>query len=71
MLDFAFFDIIAVMEDVEIVGQPVSLADRNYHSWQKIFDKNYALFLEIIRQSLRTFVSRMFPVCLESVPGVF
>ena len=55
MLDFAFFDIIAVMEDVEIVGQPVSLADRNYPSWQKIFDKNYALFLEIIRQSLRTF----------------
>ena len=56
-----------------IVGQSVSLADRNYYNLQKLFDKNHALFLriEIIWQSLRTFVSRMFPVCLNSVQGVF
>ena len=59
--------------EVEIVGQPVSPADKNYHSWQKLFDKNLVPFpgIEILWQSLRTFVSRMFPVCLNSVQGVF
>ena len=33
--------------DVEIVGQPVSLADRNYHNWQKLFDKKHLLFYEL------------------------
>ena len=59
--------------EVEIVGQPVSPADKNYHSWQKLFDKNLVPFpgIEILWQSLHTFVSRMFPVCVKSVPGVF
>ena len=38
---------------VEIVGQPVSLAARNYHSWQKSFEKNYALLsrIEIMKKA--------------------
>ena len=58
---------------MEIVGLPVSLADRNDHSWQKLCDKNHALFpvINIIWQSSCTFVPRMFPVCLMCVPGGF
>ena len=29
-----------LLPDLEVVVEPVSLAARNYHSWQKLFNKN-------------------------------
>ena len=44
--------------DMEIVGQPVSLAARNFQSWQKLFEKSQALLsrIKIIWQNSRSFV---------------
>ena len=44
--------------DIEIVGQPVSLASRNFQSWQNLFEKSHALLsqIEIIWQSSCSFV---------------
>ena len=33
--------------DMEVVVQPINLAARNYHSWQKLFDQYGVLLLEI------------------------
>ena len=36
--------LVVILPDEEKVGQPVSLAERNHHSCQNIFDKNHVLF---------------------------
>ena len=51
----------------------LGLADRNYHSCQKSFDKNHALFprIEIIWQECFQCVSRVFQDCFRRVSRVF
>ena len=47
------------LPDLDIVGHPVILDDRNYFSWQKLFGKNHALLSRIQNNWLnsRTFVA--------------
>ena len=55
--------------DMEVVVQPINLAARNYHSWQKLFDQYGVLLLEIEiiwQNSSFFFVNRKYFVnCLQ------
>ena len=58
---------------MEIVGQPVSLADINDHRWQKLFVKYHALLLriQIVWENSPSCEESKIPALLKSVPVVF